>query len=188
MKITAFDRFLIVLMALVMTMIAVVIAGVGLGFITIESVNWVAEAIKGNKVNVAISAAFALIVVIVAIRLIVVACGGGRKPAANYVKVSDTVNGSAFIAIATLKQMVKTHCQAYKCITSCECEIIPEEQGLGIKLILSITPTTVIPEFSFDLQTSIKENIEKLSGIFVKYTKILIVPLGQSESSRGSAL
>lgn len=188
MKITAFDRFLIVLMALVMTMTAVVIAGVGLGFITVESVASVAETIKNSRVNAAIAAASALVVVIIAIRLIAVACGGGRKPAPNHVKVSDTASGSAFIAIATLKQMVKTHCQTYKCITSCECEIIPEEQGLGIKLILSITPATVIPDFNSDLQTSLKENIEKLSGIFVKYTKILIVPLGQNESGRGGAL
>ena len=51
--------------------------------------------------------------------------------------------------------------------------------GVCIKLRLSVTPETVIPELTASLQQSLKEYIQGVCGVTVNSVDILILPMQQ---------
>jgi uncharacterized alkaline shock family protein YloU len=79
---------------------------------------------------------------------------------------------------------VQRHCRANQRIKECESNVIATPSGIAVSLKLQVAPDTVIPELSAQLQKSLKEYMETISGITVTGVDILILPLSQPKAPK----
>lgn len=82
--------------------------------------------------------------------------------------------GGAYITLGALNSMVLRHCRANARVRDCKTHIEIAGETLRILVRISATPETVLPELSDELQHSIKEHIEQLSGITVSNVTVRI--------------
>lgn len=94
------------------------------------------------------------------------------KPNSALVRRSDI--GGSFITVSALNGMVLRHCRADRRVRDCKVSVEVAGDSLRILVRISATPDTVLPELIADLQRSVKEYVEQMSGITVTDVTIRI--------------
>lgn len=185
MKFNFFDKFMLVLILLSMIALSALCIGTSMGFISYEMITGpiaiITNGLIGNRL---ILGAAGVILLAVALRLFVAmgkkkAYQPAAAPAASSAVMLSGDNGTAYISIAAIDQLVQRHCRANAKIKDCESNVIAAQdpdKGVSIKLKLSVAAETVAPELSANLQQSLKQYIESLSGVNVNTVDIMIIP------------
>lgn len=184
MRFNFFDKFMLVLILLGMIALSALCIAMSMGFVTFEMIAYPISIITNGLIgNRLILGGAGVVLLAVALRLFV-AMGKKREVKASAAAPTSAVmlsgeNGTAYISIAAIDQLVQRHCRANAKVKECESVVIPVQEpgsGISIRLKLSVAPETVVPELSSSLQQSLKQYVESLSGVNVNAVDILIVP------------
>ncbi len=188
MKFRFIDKFLLVLLLLFMVALSALCLGVAMDFVKAHGLIACVETVtNGLVVNRLIMGGIGLVLLIVAMRLFIAM---GRRETAPKEKAPATAlllsgeNGTAYIALTAIDSLVQRHCRANQRIKECESSVLSMQSGVAISLRLQVLPDTVIPELSAQLQKSLKEYIETVSGIAVTGVDILILPFAQPKAPK----
>ncbi len=183
------DKFLLVLLLLFTIALSALCVCTAMDIVSGETISyWVGVATNGLIQNKLIIGGAGLVLLVIALRLFI---GMGNRrhektektPTSALLHAGD--NGSAYITLAALDALVQRHCRTNQRIKECESRVTASENGgIGISLKLQVMPETVIPEMSGELQKSLKEYMENLSGITVNSVDIIIMPTAQPKAPK----
>ena len=113
----------------------------------------------------------------VGIALLAISClllflGRGKKEKAEVAPASTLMVqneiGGTYIALDAIDSMVQKHCRAVPNVRDCHTSLRALEDGVSIGIRLAVLPDTDVATLTQQLQTSLKEYIQSLTGINVK--------------------
>jgi uncharacterized alkaline shock family protein YloU len=173
MKLKAFDRFLLALLLIVAIVCAFVLFGVASRLIPETMAVDFVSLFYANLANALILAAVGLVLLLVSIKLVF--CGRGHKevqPAVALIRQSEI--GGSYITLSAIDSMVQKHCRQQTKVRDCSSALRTTDTGVAISLRLSVLPDTDIVTLTDELQKSLKEYIETLTGVNVAEVGILV--------------
>ncbi len=185
MKPKLFDRILLGLLLLITTVLSLGLLVLALRFIPLENVQQLIAAWYPQPIWQLVLISSGFVILLLSLRLMF---AGGKKrqdplPSSTLVQTTDL--GAAYISIAAIDAMVQKHCRANNRIRSVNSTVLPvREGGVVLRIRLSLMPDTNIPELSGALQKSLKEYVERLSGISVREVSILVEDTSLNPQSR----
>ncbi len=154
---------------------------------SLENVKSFLDILFGNTVYLTILGVAGAVLLFIALRLMFAGTGKKEKPdvqpVSTLVKASEL--GSTFISLQALDAMVQKFCRNNNRIRTIASSVrAVRDGGITVSVRLALMPDTDIPELTETLQTSLKQYIEKLSGILVREVGILIEDTSISPKSR----
>ncbi|MEN6340338.1 MAG: alkaline shock response membrane anchor protein AmaP [Clostridiaceae bacterium] len=174
MKLKWFDRLLLGILLIVAIVASFVLFGMAANLIQ-ESVvmNFIALFYM-YKENALILAGSGLVLLLIAIRLLF--AGKGKKaevrPASALMK--QTEFGGTFITLEALDAMIQKHCRTQMRVKDCHTTLHSSEAGVTVGIRLAVLPDTDVVTLSAELQKTLKEYVESLTGIHVSEIGILV--------------
>lgn len=181
MKPSYFDRFLLVLSTLLGMAAGLGILLAAVGIFSLEAALAMADSFStqvGNLNFQLILGAKGLLVFLVSLRLII---GFNKRPkaekgpAATAATIATGDYGTIQITLAAIDAMIQRHCRANSKVRETTSVVSLREGGVSISLKLVLLSDANVPEVTAELQKSIKEYIEGLTGIVVNDISIMVV-------------
>ena len=115
-----------------------------------------------------------LVLLLICIKLLF--AGKGKKadvrPASALMKQTEL--GGTYIALEAIDSMVQKHCRAVPRVKNVHTTLQSTETGVTIGIRLCVMPDTDVVTLSSELQKSLKENVESLTGIQVNEIGVLV--------------
>ena len=179
MRFKVIDKILLSILLLLIAALAVGLFGIATKLVTKGMLDIGVSVIIYEK-NALILAGVGFVLLIFVIRLFV-AMGKKRDAAGSAAKQPTSAlllegeGGTAYITLAAIDAMVQRHCRGNGKVKECESAVSLVEAGITVNLKLSVLNETIVPELVTDLQKSLREYVETLSGIRVREVNILIV-------------
>ena len=174
MKLKVFDRILLGILLIAAILVSFVLLGVAANLIKVDQVNWFVSLFYMEQQNALILAGSGLVLLLISIKLLF--AGKSKKaevrPASALMK--QTEFGGTYISLEALDSMVQKHCRAISRVKDVHSTLHSSETGVTIGIRLGVLPDTDVATLSSELQKSLKESIESLSGIQVNEIGILI--------------
>lgn len=174
MKLKVFDRILLAILLIVAILTSVVLFAMALNIVTLDMATAFISLFYLNKHNALILAGSGVILFLIALKLLF-AGRGERKPelpASALIRQSDI--GGTFISLQAIDSMVQKFCASQQRIRESSTSVRAAEGGVTIGVRLSVLPETDIVTLTQDLQKSLKEHVETLTGIQVREVGILV--------------
>ena len=186
MKLKAFDRFLLALLLIVVIACTFVLFGISVGLIQQEVAESFLSLFYLNIGNRLILAACGLFLLIISLRLAFCGRGGTKevRPAASLMRQSEI--GGTYIAISAIESMIQKHCRQQAKVRDCSSTLRAVDNGVAISLKLSVLPDTDVVSLTDEMQRSLKEYIESLTGINVTEVSILVESTSASAQHPGA--
>ena len=177
MKLKAFDRILLALLLIVAIVCSFVLFGIAAKLIPEQmAVDFLSLFYYSDSHNALILAGCGVVLLLISIKLVF--SGRGRKevqPAATLIKQGEF--GGTYIALTAIDTMVQKHCRQQGKIRDCISSLRVVENGVTIQLKLSVMPDTNLVTLTEELQMSLKEYVETLTGVAIPEIGILIESL-----------
>ncbi len=173
MKLKVFDRILLALLLILAIVVAFILFGVSANLIPENMATGFVSLFYLNAQNRLILAGAGIVVLLIALKLVF--AGREKKevqPLSAMIRQSDI--GGTFVALSAIDSMVQKHCRAQSRIRDCVSTIHPGDNGITIGIRLSVLPDTDIKTLTDELQRSLKEYIEGLTGITVNEIGVLV--------------
>lgn len=181
MKPKLFDKILLALLLIVVIVIALALLGMAAGFVSVQMVDSVLSYPYSGPIGALVTGVIGLLLLIIAIRLLFFGVSGEKQPAPSAALIRASDVGTTYITLVALDAMAQRFCKSQKQIRECVTAIRTSDQGINVNVKIALMPETNIPEFTDELSHSLKEHIEKYSGIQVTNVGILVVnPSNQS--------
>jgi len=175
MRLKLIDRLLLVLLTLFVIALAAGCFAVALQLVPQAALDELVRRVYAYPVNAIILGVAGLLLLALAIKLLFAREGAKTPPQPQAALVKAGENGSVFISLEALNAMVQKHCRANARVRDCESHVCVVPAGVSIRLKLAAMPDTTLPELTQELQTTLKEYIQSLSGIAVAEIAIMIV-------------
>ncbi len=182
MKLKAFDRILLALLLIVAIVSAFVLFGVAARLIPESMATGFVSLFYANLHNALILAACGLVLLLISLKLVF--CGRDHKApqsATTVIRQSDI--GGTYISLTAIDTMVQKHCRQQSKVRDCASTLRAVENGVAINLKLSVLPDTDVVKLTDELQKSLKEYIESLTGVNVTEVSILVENTVQSPNA-----
>lgn len=174
MKLKVFDRILLGILLIAAILVSFVLFGVAANLIKIEQVNWFVSLFYMEQQNALILAGSGLVLLLISIKLLF--AGKSKKaevrPASALMK--QTEFGGTYISLEAIDSMVQKHCRAASRVKDVHTTLQSTETGVTVGIRLCVLPDTDVVTLSSELQKSLKENIESLTGITVNEIGVLV--------------
>lgn len=174
MKLSIFDRILLVILLLAVIAVAVSLFGVASGLIPQTSVEWFIGLFYFHWQNALILAGVGVVLLFIAFKLLF--AGRGKKapaqPSTALIRQSEI--GGSFITLPALDSMVQRHCRAQSRVRDCFTTVRVVELGVSVGVRLFVLPDTDVVKLGEDLKTSLKAYMESLTGVTIVSIDILI--------------
>lgn len=174
MKLKFFDRLLLGILLIAAILVSFVLFGIAANIIQLDMVtNFVALFYMFSE-NALILAGSGLVLLLICIKLLF----AGRvkkadiRPASALMK--QTEFGGTFISLEAIDSMVQKHCRAVPRVKDVHSTLQSTETGVTVGIRLCVLPDTDVVTLSSELQRSLKENIETLTGIHVNEIGVLV--------------
>ena len=174
MKLKVFDRILLAILLIVAILTSVVLFAMALNIVPLDMATAFIAQFYLNTHNALILAGSGLILLLIALKLLF-AGRGERKPelpASALIRQSDI--GGAFISLQAIDSMVQKFCASQQRIRESSTSVRAAEGGVTIGVRLSVLPDTDVVTVTTELQESLKEYIERLTGIHVNEIGVLV--------------
>lgn len=174
MKLKVFDRILLGILLIVAIVTSFVLFGMAANLVKESLVASFIGLFYMYRQNALILAGCALALLLISLKLLFAGRGGKKevRPASALMKQSDI--GGAFISLEALDSMVQKHCKAQARVRDCHTTLLSAESGVTIGVRLSVLPDTDVVTVTTELQESLKEYIERLTGIHVNEIGVLV--------------
>ena len=174
MKLKVFDRILLGILLIAAILVSFVLFGVAANLIHEEQVNWFISLFYMETQNALILAGSGLLLLLISVKLLF--AGKGKKadvrPASALMKQTEL--GGTYISLEAIDSMVQKHCRAISRVKDVHTTLQSTETGVTIGIRLCVMPDTDVVTLSSELQKSLKENIESLTGITVNEIGVLV--------------
>ncbi len=174
MKLRVFDRILLGILLIVAILFSFVLFGIAANIISEEMVVRFVGLFYMFRQNALILAGSGLVLLLICIKLLF--AGRGKKtesrPASALMR--QTEFGGTFISLEALDSMVQKHCRAISRVREVRTTMQSSETGITIGIRLTVLPDTDVVALTSELQKSLKENIESLTGIQVNEIGVLV--------------
>jgi uncharacterized alkaline shock family protein YloU len=174
MKLKFFDRFLLGILLIAAILVSFVLFGIAANIIREDMVNNFVALFYMFRENALILAGSGLVLLLICIKLLF--AGRGKKaevrPASALMK--QTEFGGTYIALEAIDSMVQKHCRAVARVKDVHTTLQSTETGITIGIRLCVLADTDVVTLSSELQKSLKENIETLTGIHVNEIGVLV--------------
>jgi len=171
MKKKLFDRILLALLLIFTVVLALGLMVFGGRVIPLQNIQETIADIYGQTQVTLIIICVAVVLLLIALRL-TFANTSKKQPNATLVKATEL--GGTFISLEALNVMIQKHCKSCSRIRNSISSVIAVKDGIVIRLRLFLMPETDIPQLTQELQRTLKEYIEKYSGVYVQQVSILV--------------
>ena len=174
MKLKFFDRLLLGILLIAAILFSFVLFGIAANLIKEDMVTGVVGLFYMFRQNALILAGSGLILLLICVKLLF--AGRAKKteirPASALMR--QTEFGGTFISLEALDSMVQKHCRSISRVKDVKTTLHSTETGVTIGIRLCVLPDTDVVTLSSELQKSLKENIETLTGIQVNEIGVLV--------------
>ena len=174
MKLKVFDRILLGILLIAAILVSFVLLGIAANLIQEEQVNWFVSLFYMYTENSLILAGSGLVLFLISVKLLF--AGKSKKadmrPASALMK--QTEFGGTYISLEAIDSMVQKHCRAVTRVKDVHTTLQSTETGVTVGIRLCVLPDTDVVTLSSELQKSLKENIESLTGITVNEIGVLV--------------
>ena len=174
MKLKVFDRILLGILLIAAILVSFVLFGIAANMISQDQVTWFVSLFYMYGENALILAGSGLVLLLISIKLLF--AGKGKKadarPASALMK--QTEFGGTYISLEAIDSMVQKHCRAVSRVKDVHTTLQSTESGVTIGIRLCVLPDTDVVTLSSELQKSLKENVESLTGIQVNEIGVLV--------------
>jgi len=174
MKLKFFDRLLLGILLIAAILVSFVLFGIAANIIQQDMATNFISLFYMFRENALILAGSGLVLLLICIKLLFAGRGkkGDVRPASALMK--QTEFGGTFISLEAIDSMVQKHCRAVPRVKDVHTTLQSTETGVTIGIRLCVLPDTDVVTLSGDLQKSLKENIETLTGIHVNEIGVLV--------------
>ncbi|MDD5016940.1 MAG: alkaline shock response membrane anchor protein AmaP [Eubacteriales bacterium] len=181
MKMRIFMRFLLTLYILFVLFISGAALACTWGIIqTVHPEYWLGLLYGDNTVRFVVS----VILVAVIVLSILLMFSGIKKRKPKSALINQTGNGTISISLSAIEEMATRHIAANEAVRSVKAFVSVKDSKVNISAKLAVAEGTQIPDILLTLQTSLKENIELLSGIEVNKILLLVEKTSQVVKAR----
>ncbi|MBA4347930.1 MAG: hypothetical protein C0413_03660 [Clostridiales bacterium] len=174
MKLKFFDRFLLGILLIAAILVSFVLFGIAANIIREDMVVDFVSLFYMFRENAMILAGSGLLLLLICIKLLF--AGRGKKtdtrPASALMK--QTEFGGTYISLEAIDSMVQKHCRAVPRVKDVHTTLQSTETGITLGIRLCVLPDTDVVTLSGELQKSVKENVEALTGIHVNEIGVLV--------------
>ncbi|MDP3446577.1 MAG: alkaline shock response membrane anchor protein AmaP [Eubacteriales bacterium] len=174
MKLKFFDRFLLGILLIAAILVSFLIIGIAANLIQEEMVNGFISLFYMFRQNALILAGSGLLLLLISIKLLFAGRGkkGDVRPASALMKQTEL--GGTYVALEAIDSMVQKHCRAVSRVKDVHTTLQSAETGITIGIRLCVLPDTDVVTLSGELQKSLKETVESLTGIQVNEIGVLV--------------
>lgn len=174
MKLKVFDRILLAILLIAAIVVSFVCFGIAANFIKLDLVVGFIELFYAYPQNAWILAGCGAVVLLISLKLLFAGRGEKKpiKPATTLIQQCEL--GGTYITLDAIDYMVQKHCRAQSLVRDCTSTVQTAEGGVKIGVRLSVEPDSDILSLTTELQKSLKEYIETLTGVKVLETGILV--------------
>ncbi len=174
MKLKVFDRILLGILLIAAILVSFVLFGIAANIITEDMVNGFIALFYMFTENALILAGSGLILLLICIKLLF--AGKSKKtesrPASALMKQTEL--GGTYISLEAIDSMVQKHCRALARVKDVHTTLQSTETGITIGIRLCVLPDTDVVTLSSELQKSLKETVESMTGINVNEIGVLV--------------
>ena len=174
MKLKFFDRLLLGILLIVAILVSFVLFGIAANLIKEDMVTGFIALFYMFRENALILAGSGLVLLLISVKLLF--AGKSKKsevrPASALMK--QTEFGGTFISLEAIDSMVQKHCRSISRVKDVHTTLQSAETGVTIGIRLCVLPDTDVVTLSSELQKSLKETIESLTGITVNEIGVLV--------------
>ena len=174
MKLKFFDRLLLGILLIAAILVSFVLFAMAANFLKEDVVTNFISLFYMYPRNALILAGSGLVLLLICIKLLF--AGRGKKadvrPASALMKQTEL--GGTFIALEAIDSMVQKHCRAVPRVKDVHTTLQSTETGVTVGIRLCVLPDTDVVTLSSELQKSLKENVETLTGIHVNEIGVLV--------------
>jgi len=163
-----FDRVLLFIYSFCLTIILVIIALWGAGWISAPYFLLGENNLLLDSRGVFI---FLGLFILIGIRLFWVSIKPERK---KQIIVQEGALGKVRVAIPAIENLVEKTVAQNSGVREIKAQVTTVPQGIGIKMRATVTPDIQIPEISKVIQEKVKEKVLEITGITVQEVSILI--------------
>lgn len=174
MKLKIFDRLLLGILLIAAILVSFVLFGIAANIIQEEMVTNFIALFYMFRQNALILAGSGLVLLLICVKLLF--AGRGKKaevrPASALMR--QTEFGGTYISLEAIDSMVQKHCRAIPRVKDVHTTLQSAETGVTIGIRLCVLADTDVVTLSSELQKSLKESIESLTGIHVNEIGVLV--------------
>jgi uncharacterized alkaline shock family protein YloU len=174
MKLKFFDRFLLGILLIAAILVSFVLFGIAANLIQEDMVNGIISLFYMFRQNALILAGSGLLLLLICIKLLF--AGRGKKsdvrPASALMKQTEL--GGTYISLEAIDTMVQKHCRAVSRVKDVHTTLQSAETGITIGIRLCVLPDTDVVTLSSELQKTLKETVESLTGVQVNEIGVLV--------------
>jgi len=96
----------------------------------------------------------------------------------------NTDMGMIRISVNTLDSIAQKAVRSFSEVKDVKTDVIPESDGVRVRVILFILPEVNIPELTFAVQTKVKKQIEDIAGIVAKEVQVYVENVSASQRAK----
>lgn len=174
MKLKLFDRLLLGILLIAAILFSFVLFGIASNLIPEDTVATVISLFYMFRQNALILAGSGLVLLLICIKLLFAgkAKKGDVRPASALMRQTEL--GGTYVSLEAIDSMVQKHCRAISRVKDVHTTLQSTETGVTVGIRLCVLPDTDIVTLSSELQKSLKENVETLTGIHVNEIGVLV--------------
>lgn len=174
MKLKFFDRLLLGILLIAAILVSFICFGIASNLIKEDVVTGVVGLFYLYGQNALILAGSGLVLLLICIKLLFAGRSGKAETRPASALMRKTEFGGTFISLEALDSMVQKHCRAISRVKDVHTTLHTGEAGVTIGIRLCVLPDTDVVTLTSELQKSLKENIETLTGIAVTEIGVLV--------------
>ena len=181
MKPSYFDRFLLTICAILSMAAGLALLLVAVGFFSLEAARLMVDAYAAQAGSLnfrLLVGCVGLLVFLVSLRLIIgfnKRSKAQKEPTATVATIATGDYGTVQISLAAIDAMVQRHCRTNNKVRETTSMVSTRDGGVAISLKLVLLSDANVPEVTAELQKSLKEYIEGLTGIVVNDISIMVI-------------
>lgn len=174
MKLKLFDRFLLGILLIAAILVAFLLFGIAAQLIQEDVVNGFISLFYMFRHNALILAGSGLLLLLISVKLLFAGRTkkGDARPASALMRQTEL--GGTYIALEAIDSMVQKHCRVIPRVKDVHTTLQSTDTGITVGIRLCVLPDTDVVTLSGELQKSLKENIESLTGIQVNEIGVLV--------------
>ena len=181
MSMRLLDRILLTLYTLAIIIVSLFLIIVAAGSIPLTHIKNYINSIEYGWEFAGILLVVSLIFLLISIKLLF---SRNKPKAVTGTLLKNTEMGMIKISVNTLDALVQKSVRGFQEIKDVKSYVIPEDDGIRVRLNIQLMPDVNIPGISTAVQNKVKEYVESTAGILVKEVYIFIDNLAAMQRSR----
>jgi len=179
-----FDKFLLALMLLLLLALSLFIGCVAASVVSLPLVTDYLSNLTGRwDVNGYILGGIALVLFLIAVRLLVASYSGDKSH--GYTRLSVTENGEIAISVPTIKQITAAFIATKPDVVASASDILPVRDGLLVRLRICMKEGVTLPEVTQAVQKELKAHLETVTGLVIKEIRVMVDNNRSNYSGKG---